>query len=79
MPNIFIVLLEWKVRMNAVIITGGYINLDFLKVYLSENDYDYIIACDKGLEAVDKINISVDLIFPGSNVFKVVLSPKSYS
>ena len=43
--------------MNTLIITGGSININFLKKHIEENTYDCIIAVDKGLEIADSINI----------------------
>ena len=48
--------------MKAIIISGGYVNIDFAKDFLKNNTYDYLIACDKGLETVDKLKVKVDLI-----------------
>ena len=48
--------------MNTLIITGGAINEDFLKCYLLKNEFDIIIAVDKGLETVDKLQIEPNYI-----------------
>ena len=43
--------------MATLIVTGGKINKKFLKKHLQTNKYDIIIAVDKGLESLDKLNI----------------------
>ena len=48
--------------MKTLIVTGGNININFLKEYLKENKFNKIIAVDKGLETFDKINIMPDII-----------------
>ena len=48
--------------MKALVIAGGSINLDFVKRYINQNEYDILIACDKGLETIDVLGISADLI-----------------
>lgn len=48
--------------MKVLIITGGNINLSFAKEYIKELDYDYLIAADKGLEAVFSLALDPDLI-----------------
>lgn len=44
-------------KINTLIVTGGNVNIKFLKEYLEENKFNAIIAVDKGLEALDKIEI----------------------
>lgn len=48
--------------MNTLIITGGAINEDFFKSYLLKNKFDIIIAVDKGLEIVNKLQIEPNYI-----------------
>lgn len=48
--------------MNTLIITGGNIKKDFLQQVLKENEYDKIIAADRGLEILNKINVKPDYI-----------------
>lgn len=48
--------------MKFIIITGGNINNEFLQNFLQENEYDKIIAADKGLEILNKINIEPNYI-----------------
>ena len=50
--------------MRYVIIAGGTIELDFLKDFLSQRQRDemYIIACDKGYEACEKLDIIPNLL-----------------
>lgn len=43
--------------METLIISGGDINLEFLKDYLKEHKNQIIIAVDKGLEALYNLNI----------------------
>lgn len=48
--------------MKTLIITGGNINKEFLKNILRENEYNKIIAADKGLEILNKIDVKPDYI-----------------
>lgn len=48
--------------MKTLIVTGGSIDIDFLKEHLKSNSYDLIIAVDKGLESLDKIRLNPDYI-----------------
>lgn len=48
--------------MKILMITGGNINKKFLEKVLQENEYDKIIAADKGLEILNKIGIKPDYI-----------------
>ena len=48
--------------MKFIIITGGNINKEFLQKVLEENKYNKIIAADKGLETLNKINVKPDYI-----------------
>lgn len=48
--------------MKAVIISGGCVDLAKTKQYLYNEDYDYLIVCDKGLEAADRLSVTADLI-----------------
>lgn len=43
--------------MKTLIVSGGELNKDFLQAFISNNEMDYIIAVDKGLEILDRINI----------------------
>lgn len=43
--------------MNTIIISGGNINIEFLKEFLNKSYYDNIIAVDKGLESLYALNI----------------------
>lgn len=45
-------------KMNCLIITGGNICLDLLNSYYNSNKQSLIIAVDKGLEALYKLNIT---------------------
>lgn len=44
--------------MKTLIVTGGSIEEKFLKSIYKKEKFDYIIACDKGLEILDKANIN---------------------
>lgn len=48
--------------MNTLIVTGGTINENFLKEYVSNNKYDNIIAVDKGLDTLNKLQIRPNYI-----------------
>ena len=45
---------------SAIIISGGSLNTAWLKEWLNTNKYNLIIAVDKGLEALDLLNIEAD-------------------
>jgi len=48
--------------MKTIIITGGNINKEFLENILRENEYNEIIAADKGLEILNKMDVKPDFI-----------------
>lgn len=48
--------------MNILIVTGGTIDEKFLKKHLSENKFDKLIAVDKGLEILSKLQIRPNYI-----------------
>lgn len=48
--------------MNTLIVTGGTTDEKFLKKYLSENKFDKLIAVDKGLEILSKLQIRPNYI-----------------
>lgn len=48
--------------MKTLIITGGNSNIVFTKEYFLKYSFDLIIAVDKGLEVLDKLNINPDYI-----------------
>lgn len=48
--------------IKTIIITGGNINEKFLKQEILKDKFDNIIASDKGLESLDKINIKPNYI-----------------
>lgn len=48
--------------MKILIITGGNISKEFLQKHLEKNEYSKIIAADRGLEVLNKININPDYI-----------------
>lgn len=43
--------------MKTLIVTGGQINLDFLSQYVKEEEFNYIIGVDKGIEACYKCDM----------------------
>lgn len=48
--------------MNALIITGGEINLEFAKNFLDKREYNLIISVDGGLRIADNLSIKSDII-----------------
>lgn len=48
--------------MSTLIVTGGNINTEFLKGTLEKTEFETIIAVDKGLEALNKINVMPNYI-----------------
>ena len=42
---------------NTLIITGGDVDVDFLKKYYEENEFSLVIAADGGLRAADTLGI----------------------
>lgn len=51
-----------KKSKKVLIISGGSISNDFVSTYLEKESFDYIIAADSGLLAVDELGLSVDCI-----------------
>lgn len=47
---------------HILIISGGTINLEWAKLWLKKEHFDYVIAADKGLMYADKLNCRVDYI-----------------
>ena len=48
--------------MKILIVTGGKIEFDFAPAFLKNNTFDCIIAADKGMEALDKLEIYPDYL-----------------
>lgn len=48
--------------MKAIIVSGGHADIGFVKEYIAKEDYDYLIAADKGLEVTDRLALTPDLI-----------------
>ena len=48
--------------MKTLIIAGGIYKEDFVKEYICPDDYNYIIAVDKGLSYTESLNLFPDLI-----------------
>ena len=49
-------------KKRAVIITGGFIDLQFARDYLAEKHYDIVIAADKGVASAYELGITVDYV-----------------
>ncbi len=49
-------------KEKILIVTGGTIDLDFLSAYLKNNNPDYIIGVDGGLNSLNRLQIVPDLI-----------------
>lgn len=47
---------------NVLIITGGCVEEEFLKIRVEKMQYDMIIAADRGLLFADKLNLPLDFI-----------------
>lgn len=47
---------------HMVIVTGGYLNIDFAKAYIKTLSYDKVFAVDKGLEYVDAMDVIPDYL-----------------
>lgn len=48
--------------LNTIIISGGSINEKFFKEVMKKNEFNNVIACDKGLEVLYKCNIKPNYI-----------------
>lgn len=48
--------------MSTLIVTGGNVNTEFLKETLEKTEFETIIAADKGLEVLNKINVMPNYI-----------------
>ena len=48
--------------MKTLIIAGGIYKEDFVKEYICPDDYNYIIAVDKGLSYMESLNLFPNLI-----------------
>lgn len=48
--------------IKTLIISGGNISLKFAKKHIKNNDFNYIIAVDKGLQVLNKLEIEPDYI-----------------
>lgn len=59
---------------NVLIISGGALNLDFLKSFISSKSF-YIIAADSGLDACLKLNIKPDTIIGDFDSIKEIDNP----
>lgn len=47
---------------RALIISGGYLNIDFAKAYIETLSYDKVFAVDRGLEYALTLNLAVDYL-----------------
>lgn len=60
---------------NTLIVSGGNINLDFLNEVIQKENFGTIIASDKGLEALDRLEIKPDYIIGDfDSIDKIVLN-----
>ena len=48
--------------MNALIISGGNIDISFAREYINNYDYDYLVVADQGLETTEALGLNPDLI-----------------
>lgn len=48
--------------LNTIIISGGNINENFFKEVMKKNEFNNVIACDRGLEVLYKCNIKPNYI-----------------
>ncbi len=48
--------------MKILIVTGGKIDLDFALAFLNDNKFDCVIAADKGMELLSRVNIIPDYL-----------------
>ena len=48
--------------MHILIVTGGYVDINFFKEYIKTLSYDKVFAVDKGLEYVAQLGLNPDLI-----------------
>ncbi len=48
--------------LNTIIISGGNINENFFKEIMKKNEFNNVIACDRGLEVLYKCNIKPNYI-----------------
>lgn len=63
-----------KTKRYCLIVSGGNIEIDFLSEYLPQFSFSYIIAVDKGLEAVHRLSLSpTHLVGDFDSVDKTVL------
>lgn len=67
--------------IKTLIVTGGKINIKFLREYLVKNSFQNIIAVDKGLEILAKLNILPNYIIGdfdsvNKNILKKYLNKK---
>lgn len=51
-----------KNRKRCLIVTGGTVDIEFATSYISEREYEYVIAVDKGLVACHKMGCKVNCI-----------------
>lgn len=51
-----------KIEKKGLILTGGSIDIEFVRSFLKENRPDYIIAVDRGLMAAYALNLPVHVI-----------------
>ena len=65
---------------QTLIVTGGSININWFQNWLKEKNFDYIIAVDKGLEALDLLKIGPNYIIGDfDSINKTVLDKYKYN
>lgn len=65
---------------QTLIVTGGSININWFQNWLKEKNFDYIIAVDKGLEALDLLKIEPNYIIGDfDSINKTVLDKYKYN
>lgn len=47
---------------SVLIVTGGSVDTEFLRDYMKHYNYDYVVGVDKGIEALEKLDIKPNLV-----------------
>ena len=45
---------------KMLIVTGGHLDIDWAKEWLSDKKFDYCIAADSGLAYADRLGLKID-------------------
>ena len=51
-----------KIMKNILIVSGGALNTDWAKEWLGHNEFDFVIAADRGLGYAELLDIKVDFL-----------------